>query len=284
MRSKFFNRFNFILLISILVSAFSFTQAAGQSDYPPGYYDIIAVALVIIVMIAFLGLIYFESRKDRELKQGESLWDKVKYMLTRSTPIEKEADILLEHEYDGIRELDNRIPPWFNGLFYFTILFGIYYLLNYHVFHTGKLQYEEYEEEMKLAAMQKAELIESGAMINEETVTMLTDAASLSAGKEIFKKNCVACHLDDGGGLVGPNLTDEYWIHGGGIKNVFKTIKYGVPAKGMIRWETQLSPRQIQEVASYVLSLQGTTPANPKAPEGEKWEEPAADNSGSSSM
>jgi len=275
MINKFLNRFSLIIILSLFVSAFSFVMASGESDFPPGYYDIIAIVLVVIVMIAFLGLIYFESKKETELKKKETVWSKVKFILTRSTPIEKETDILLDHDYDGIRELDSRVPPWYTWLFYGTIIFGIYYMLNYHVFHTGKLQYEEYEEEVRLASIQKTELIKSGAFISEETVTQLTDAASLSAGKDIFKTNCIACHLEDGGGLVGPNLTDEYWIHGGGIKNVFRTIRDGVPAKGMIRWETQLSPKQIQEVASYVLSLQGTTPAVPKAPQGEKWVEPS---------
>jgi cytochrome c oxidase cbb3-type subunit 3 len=144
-------------------------------------------------------------------------------------------------------------------------------MLNYHVFATGKLSHEEYEQEMSIAAAEKEALIKSGALVNEETVTQLTDAADLQSGKQIFETNCIACHAADGGGIVGPNLTDKYWIHGGGIKNVFKTIKYGVPDKGMISWQSQLNAKQMQDVASFVLSLQGTKPANPKLPEGQIW-------------
>ncbi len=187
--------------------------------------------------------------------------------------MEKEKDILMEHDFDGIKELDNRIPPWFNYLFYGTIIFGIIYMLDYHVLKTGKLPAQEYKDEMQQAAFQRAELIRSGALVNENTVTRLTDALSLSDGKEIFKTNCVPCHGENGQGIIGPNLTDEYWIHGGGLKNVFKTIKYGVPAKGMLTWEGKLNPREIQETASYVLSLEGTNPPNAKAPQGQKWEE-----------
>jgi cytochrome c oxidase cbb3-type subunit 3 len=120
--------------------------------------------------------------------------------------------------------------------------------------------------------------MKTGALINEETVTVLTDASALQSGKAIYDANCIACHANDGGGIVGPNLTDQYWINGGGIKNIFKTIKNGVPAKGMISWQTQLNPNQIQQVASYILSLQGKTPVNPKQPEGEIWKDEEKNN------
>ena len=138
-------------------------------------------------------------------------------------------------------------------------------MLDYHVLNSSPLQDEEYQLQVQQAEVERAALINSGAFLNEESVTLLTDPAALDAGKQIFTTNCVACHAADGGGLVGPNLTDDYWIHGGGIKNVFKTIKYGVVAKGMISWQSQLNPKQMQDVASYIISLHGTTPANPKA-------------------
>jgi cytochrome c oxidase cbb3-type subunit III len=221
-------------------------------------------------------LFYFgmgEERKEPDFHPFGFL-KKIKDKLVGAVPIEKEGDILLEDDYDGIKELDNKVPPWFNLLFLITIIFAIYYLLDYHVFKTGKLQYQEYQEEMQQAEIQKAELIKSGAFVNENTVLRLNDAESLSAGKNIFKTNCVPCHGPDAGGVIGPNLTDDYWIHGGGIKNIFHTITYGVPAKGMISWQTQLNPKQIQEVASYVMSLHGTHPANPKPPQGDKYVEP----------
>jgi cytochrome c oxidase cbb3-type subunit 3 len=146
-------------------------------------------------------------------------------------------------------------------------------MLDYHVFGSGQVMKEEYSAEVKKATLEHKALIKSGAFINEETVQLLTDPNELTTGKTIFDANCIACHAADGGGIVGPNLTDDYWIHGGGIKNVFKTIKEGVPAKGMISWQTQLNPNQIQEVASYIISLHGTTPAAPKQPEGELWKE-----------
>jgi len=147
-------------------------------------------------------------------------------------------------------------------------------MLHFHVFNTGKLMHEEYEEEMEFALLQKSELMNTGSVVTEENVTLLTDNASLFSGKAIYDVNCVACHSADGGGLVGPNFTDEYWIHGGGIKNIFKIVKYGVPLKGMISWQTQLNPVQMQEVSSYIMTFQGTTPLSPKAPEGEIWVEP----------
>jgi cytochrome c oxidase cbb3-type subunit 3 len=253
--------------------------AAGESDFPPGYYDIIAVVLLLIVMAAFIGLIYFESRKETAGKKKSLLLSKLSYLLNRSVPIEKEEEILMDHDYDGIKELDSKVPPWYTGLFWATILFAVYYMLNFHVLNTGKLMYEEYDEEMQIAATQKAELLNTGTLLTEESVTRLTDDLSLLSGKEIFDANCVACHAADGGGLVGPNFTDEYWIHGGGIKNIFKTIKYGVPSKGMISWQTQLNPLQIQQVASYIMNLKGTTPLAPKAAEGEIWVEPGSSTS-----
>jgi len=250
------------------------TFASGKSDFPPNYYDIIAIVLVLIVIIAFLGLIFVESKKVAAKKKEISLIAKIGLFFNRSVPIEKEDDILLDHNYDGIKELDSRVPPWYSGLFYATIIFAVYYMLHFHVFNTGKLMHEEYEEEMEFASLQKAELMNTGSVVTEENVTLLTDNASLFSGKAIYDVNCVACHSADGGGLVGPNFTDEYWINGGGIKNIFKTIKYGVPSKGMISWQTQLNPLQIQEVGSYIMTFQGTTPLSPKAPEGEVWDEP----------
>jgi cytochrome c oxidase cbb3-type subunit 3 len=186
---------------------------------------------------------------------------------------------MLDHEYDGIRELDNKLPPWWLYMFYFTIIFGVFYIGYYH-FSSGPSQLEEYEAEMALAAEQKAAfLAQSANNVDESSVVLLTDASAIEKGKATYTSLCIACHGPSGGSMpggVGPNLTDEFWIHGGGIKNVFKTIKYGVPAKGMISWESQLTPVQMQEVASYILSLQGTNPENAKEPQGDKWIEEGA--------
>lgn len=192
--------------------------------------------------------------------------------LTRAVPIERERDVMLDHDYDGIRELDNQLPPWWKWGFALTIVFAFIYLFSYHLSGTGKLQLAEYDEQIQEAARQREELMaRSAAFVTSENVVVIKDASGLAEGKGIFEKNCVACHRSDGGGNVGPNLTDEYWIHGGGIKNVFATVSNGVPAKGMISWKSQLSPKQIQEVASYVLTLEGTHPADAKAPQGDLW-------------
>lgn len=186
-------------------------------------------------------------------------------------PISEEKDIALEHQFDGITELDNPTPGWFMFLFYGTIIFAAIYLLNYHVFHWGKLQDQEYVVEMKQAdAAKKAFLSKAANAVDENNVKLVTDGATLASGTAIFKANCVACHGDKGQGVVGPNLTDEFWLHGGKINQVFKTIKYGVLDKGMPTWEKNLTPKQIADVSNYVVSLKGTHPANPKAPQGEK--------------
>lgn len=186
-------------------------------------------------------------------------------------PLSEEKELIMEHEFDGITELDNPTPRWFMWLFYATIFFGVIYLFNYHVLGWGKLQDEEYVAEVQQAEKEKAAyLAQSADNVDENTVKENTDAAVISSGEAIFKQNCVACHGDKGQGIVGPNLTDEYWLHGGKINNIFKTIKYGIPEKGMISWEKTLTAKQISDVANYIKSLKGTNPPNPKAPQGDK--------------
>jgi cytochrome c oxidase cbb3-type subunit III len=278
MRKKFSY---FSIVISLLLVSSSFAQntiTTAQPDFPPSYYDIVAMFLIAIIIIGFTAIVYYEGRKgvaaeEEDLEKQPSAFAKFRKFITKTTPVETEHELLLNHDYDGIRELDSQIPPWFLWLFYVTIFFSVVYLLDYHVFNSSPLQEAEYNLQVEQAKIERTALINSGAFLNEESVTLLTDAAALDAGKQVFTTNCVACHTADGGGLVGPNLTDDYWINGGGIKNVFKTIKYGVVAKGMISWQSQLNPTQIQNVASYIISLRGTKPANPKAPQGTIWNE-----------
>ncbi len=214
-----------------------------------------------------------EERKEL-VKEKRTGWKALLHSLTEAKEIEHEEDILLDHDYDGIQELDNELPPWWVWLFYITIFFTFAYFIRFYVMD-GPNQVEEYEIEMAEAKQQVEEYIKNTPdLVSAENVEQLTDAKSLEEGKKIFLANCAACHTADGGGMIGPNLTDEYWINGGGIKNVFNTISNGGrPGKGMIAWKASLRPTQRQQVASYVLSLQGTTPNNPKAPEGDKWEE-----------
>lgn len=195
--------------------------------------------------------------------------------LSRSKSIEQEADIMLNHDYDGIKELDNVLPPWWVNLFYATFIFAVIYLFRFHVMN-DYTQDQEYQNEVELAnlEMEKHKMNSPKEEITLEQVTLLTDEASLAKGKEIFTNTCAACHKADGGGVVGPNLTDEYWINGGGIKNVFKLISEGSKNNpSMVGWAKILGTKEVQNVASYVLSLQGTKPAGGKAPEGEKWVE-----------
>ncbi len=181
-----------------------------------------------------------------------------------------ERDLLMDHEYDGIQELNNKLPPWWVALFYVTVFIGCIYPFVFHEDHDVMFKAEMAAADAQVKAYQEA----NGGAITEETVELVTDEAALSNGQALYMKNCVACHLADGGGIVGPNLTDKYWLHGGGIHNVFKTIKEGVPDKGMVSWKASLTPTEIQQVASYILvKLQGTTPANPKAPQGEEYKE-----------
>lgn len=203
-------------------------------------------------------------------RQKPSIWEK----LMQLKPIAEEKELEMEHKFDGIAELNNPTPAWFMVLFYGTIIFAVGYMLNYHVFGYGKLQEEEYTAEIEQAANDKiaflANPVNAASAVNENNIVLSKDAAVVQSGAALFANRCTPCHGEHGEGIVGPNLTDEYWLHGGKIKDVFKTIKYGVPEKGMIAWEKSLSAQQISDLANYVLSLQGTKPAGAKAPQGDK--------------
>lgn len=191
---------------------------------------------------------------------------KINHVLTDVVPIEQEHKILMDHEYDGIQELDNNLPPWWVWMFYATIVFAVVYLFNYHILKTGDLQYQAYDKEIKQADAQVKAYLEANAMnVDETTVTLMTDAAELGKGKALFETNCVTCHNPKGEGNIGPNLTDKNWIYGFDIKEVFKTVKTGTP-NGMPEHGSKFNPVQIQQVVSFVLSL---PEAKGKAPQGE---------------
>jgi cytochrome c oxidase cbb3-type subunit 3 len=205
---------------------------------------------------------------------GPTFGDTILQRLTRSVKVEQEKDVLMHHEYDGIRELDNVLPPWWLWLFYGTVIWSVVFLLNVHVLDIWPTQEEEYRLEMAQAkADVDAYLAQFAGVVDETNVTALTDETAMAGGRATFETYCKACHGGAGEGGVGPNLTDDHWIHGGGVQNVFKTIKYGVPEKGMIAWKAQLKPAEMQAVASYILKLHGTNPPNAKAPEGALWKE-----------
>jgi len=253
-------------------------------EYPAVSLFLFLVLLILIAIEAIIGALEnvmlqkmdketkarFLSEKDKTI---EFKWIKNTYKkLLGSKPIEEEGEIILDHNYDGIKELDNSLPPWWVYSFYISIVFAAIYLLRYHVFD-GPSQIEEFEAKMAQAKTDIEEYKKTAKdLVDINTVTMLTDVEDLSAGKAIWDINCVACHMADGGGSIGPNLADEYWILGGGIKNVFQTISEGGrDGKGMIAWKQLLKPLEMAQVSSYILTLQGSTPANPKAPEGEIW-------------
>lgn len=250
------------------------------------YSDILIVALIVVMItLLFSALVVHRAmksilrvtmpelvRQEEEQKRlakvhEKGKWSRIWNSLLELRPIEEEKDMVIDHEYDGIQELNNPIPTWFNVLFYSTVLFGFVYLLVYHVFGWGMNQDQEYVHELAVAEKAKQEYLAQAAnLIDESSVQM--DLSMAPAGKAIFVANCAACHGANGEGGIGPNLADRFWIHGGEIKDIFKTVKYGVPEKGMVPWEQTLTPGQIAEVSNYILTLRDTNPANAKAQEG----------------
>ncbi|MGY0392793.1 cbb3-type cytochrome c oxidase N-terminal domain-containing protein [Bizionia sp. KMM 8389] len=262
-----------------------------SGDKPAFVKEPLVLLFLIFVLILIIGIEAIVTSMDNILYQSLSDPDKARYDAQRlqtpkfitwfkkvytksidSTPIEDEHDIILDHNYDGIRELDNNLPPWWIYSFYASIIFAAVYLVKYHVLD-GDNQYEELHAEYAQAAIDIAEYKKTAKdLVDINTVELLTEASDLKAGQSVFEANCVACHMVDGGGGIGPNLTDKHWILGGGIKNVFRTISEGGRnGKGMIPWKQSLKPSEMAQVASYVLTFQGTTPANPKDPEGDIW-------------
>ncbi|MEM9547656.1 MAG: cbb3-type cytochrome c oxidase N-terminal domain-containing protein [Bacteroidota bacterium] len=221
-------------------------------------------------MLREQGVEYVPVQKSKE----DSIFKKMYDYAWSLVPIDKESDIDLGHDYEGIRELDNRLPPWWVWTFYITIFIGIGYLYIYHGSDIGKSQYEEYIEEVEQAEYEKAVFAaRQKNSIDESNLIAYTDARQLEKAYGLYIANCAACHGQEGQGGVGPNMTDNYWIHGGSISDVYQTIKNGVPEKGMIAWKTQMQPATILGLASYIKTLTGTNPPNPKKKEGELYVE-----------
>lgn len=278
-----------IFVLFLMLGAISI----GTIDYERGYQLLSDPVTWLVLVAAFFLLMAFGAvfkamdtmrwlvmKKEGKLPElveeedeapgfFETIWQK----LQDSRPIEEEAEIDLDHNYDGIRELDNNLPPWWVWGFYITIGFAVVYLFRYHVSGSAPLSAEEYRIEMTQAAIDKEEYLKNAAnLVDENSVTALTEESALKDGQALFMTNCAVCHAKDGGGGVGPNLVDQYWIHGGSISDVFSTIKYGVPAKGMIPWKDQLGASDMQKLASYILSIQGNPAENPKEAQGELYE------------
>lgn len=253
------------------------TQDVAFMDLPPMLHFTFALAAIVILLMVLVVIIMYRLFIPM---MGDTIYDEDfrssfagrVYFLMRgdATLVTGKAkdEIHSHHDFDGIQEYDNDLPPWWKTMFYVSIVFAVGYMLHFHVFNTGALQTEEYEAEMEQAALFAAKNAEDPNAVTDYKV--LTEAAALESGKSIYAQNCAACHGPEGQGTVGPNLTDEYWLHGGDVNDIFKTVKFGVPAKGMVPWQGKLTKDQILEVSSYILSLQGTNPPNAKEPQGEK--------------
>jgi cytochrome c oxidase cbb3-type subunit 3 len=275
------------LLFAVVFAGMEYFIDSGSKpafiEYPMvslflGVFLFLLIAIEIVVSAidkaTYLLLTDAQKKQVEEIQflpftEGEFYKNWIK-KLTRSKAIEQEEDVMLDHDYDGIKELDNVLPPWWVYLFYSCIVFAIVYLVRFEVIGDYN-QKEEFEAEMVQADLDIKKYLKTAPdLMDKENVTLLADAASLAQGKAIYTTNCVVCHRADGGGAIGPNLTDKYWILGGGIKNVFSTlVNGGRSGKGMISWKDQLKPTEMQKVASYVLSLQGSNPKEPKAIEPE---------------
>lgn len=272
-------------------------QVAQTNLFNNIMFQVFAVAVLLIGVVAIIFMIKVNTLLYKRIlhlenasrgiadpsanlaaDQGPSWWDNFKRKYWEDViPLEREQEVLMHHNYDGIQELDNNLPPWWVNMFYLTIVFAGIYMYYYHFGGNGPSSIDEYNQRMEVAKVEKARALAAQAnKVDESSVVALTEKAALGEGETIFKNLCAACHGQKGEGGVGPNMTDEYWLHGGGIKNIFKTVKYGVPEKGMISWASQLGAADMQKVSSYILTLQGTNPPNAKAAQGVIWQDSTA--------
>ena len=242
------------------------------------FYCLVAVVATEVIAIFFLFFsirrIYTElmpAKAAAVIKESKlaALWVKLNKKLTRSIPLEQEADALLDHNYDGIQELDNALPPWWKYGFIVTIFFAVIYLLNFHVLGNGKNPTEEYLAEMSKAKIDKEEFEAQNKDKIDDNNVPLADATGINNGREFYTANCVACHGPKGEGGAGPNLTDDYWLHKGSLNDIYNTIKKGYPEKGMQSWAVKFNPKEISQIASFISTLKGTHPTGAKAPQGD---------------
>lgn len=262
---------------SFATSVVADTVAESSSFYNRTAINVLVGINIVLASMLFYARSIFRSFFKESVptayfkKQKKQRRVKINKILTDAVPLSEEESILLHHDYDGITELDNNLPPWWKWGFYLSIVVGIFYLINYHVLKISPLQHEEYSLAMLEAEEEVAAYLKEQALnVDENTVVFLEAETDINAGKSLFTQYCVACHLEGGAGVVGPNLTDDYWIYGDKINDVFKTIKYGAN-NGMKSWKDELNPVQMQQVASYILTLRGTNPPNAKAPEGDYY-------------
>ena len=265
-----------LVLFGLGATSSSFAQetAAGASaafiSFPDSAFWAFMILDIILIMLIlyFVGLMKGALSQYAPVRAPKTVFSRWNKALTNAVEIEDEASILLDHDYDGIQELDNDLPPWWKYGFYITIVWAVIYFSVYHVFKAAPLQGDEYLTELAEGEKEVAAFKASNPnSVTEETAKLLTDAGDLAKGKKIYETNCVACHMANGGGGIGPNLTDKNWIYNGDIKGVFHTISEGAN-NGMAAWKDLLSGDKIEAVASYVLSL----------PEAEGGKEPQGEN------
>ena len=280
---------------NVTIATDSTNQAIGSTVYYGGLSSVsfwtLSTVMALELFVIFIMLIFIHNmwriiypRPIQVVQKAAfknswvaSTWANLdKKFFTKAAPIEKEADIMLDHDYDGIKELDNALPPWWKYGFYITIFVAFFYILKFEVWHTGMNPTEEYNTEMAEAKLETDQYLASMKENVDENSVVMLDAAGIQTGKTLFTKTCVACHSQTGGGGVGPNLTDNYTIHGARIQDIFKTIKYGYPDKGMQSWQSNFSPVEMQQLSSYIKSLSNTNVPNGKAPQGDLIIEEAA--------
>lgn len=273
-----------VLLTLMGSSAFAQETAPAANPYfthlsPTSFYLLVAVIIVeLAVIISLLFVLRFLAGIKRKRKPAKvavpgkprvSWLEKINN--TKTVDAAAEADEDMGHDFDGIHELNNPTPPWWKWGFVFTVCFGIVYFWRTEISHSAPSQLEELAAAEEKAAMAKEEYLKKAANnIDESNVVLLTDADDLAAGQKMFISNCAPCHGPQGQGVVGPNLTDDYWLHGGKINEVFKTIKYGVADKGMKAWQEDFSPKQLAQLASFIKSIHGSHPPNAKEAQGQK--------------
>jgi cytochrome c oxidase cbb3-type subunit III len=283
-------------IILLFIAQAGFAQTAEATSPAPSSMFTLSMPLdiymmVLVILLEIVVIIYLQNSLNRFLgihkirKEKEAVTKKVSNKnsffnrINQTVPIEEEHTLDLQHNYDGIRELDNNIPQWWKVAFYSTILFGAVYFYKFFIADTFPSQYTELANENKTAEVQKIAYLKDAANNVDENTVKMADAEGLKDGAAIFTKNCIACHGDKGqGNTVGPNLTDQYWIHKGSLKDIFYTVKYGWTEKGMKSWKTDLSPVQIANVASFIYSLKGTNPVGAKEPQGEVYTEGGTDS------
>ncbi|GAB1442084.1 hypothetical protein MASR2M39_09190 [Ignavibacteriales bacterium] len=262
------------IIVAFLLLQNNLFAAEGAGFDAETYINTGFLIFFIYVLVMTIIFLIGQNKKPEEEKE---MVRQLNRLINDTKPIEEEQELLLDHNYDGIRELDNNLPPWWKYMFYATIVFSIVYMGYYHL-SDGPSSAQEYEQEVRQAQLALA--ASSGqATVNVDNVKFLSDAASLAKGKDIFDKNCASCHGAKGEGTVGPNLTDDYWIHGGSIQQIFVVLVEGVLVKGMPSWRAQFSAQDLEATASYVKSLHGTNPPNGKEAQGDLYKEEVAKDS-----